>query len=409
MNRVIYFPEKVKIYLIKKAVDLLVMEGLIHVSCPYSAEKDSYISKMRAKVIAGLLPSDAQKGGLQGKNDVGEDKNTKKGQKTPKIEFTSRLRGNNMEDWQTEVNLGGINMVDTGFIKRFIGEMYNRAIYTIKNPKTGTDYTKKGAFWHGGQQNARTRKRFMEAWNELKPMMKEAYFFTVDIPKEINEGDQIKALGSFSGMCSELERRWRILDGLAVFSALEYGSATGWHKHYILATCEENRHVAEIAQERITQMRLSPYTHRKRWNIEDDPEYLLKTLSQTFEKIYDKVVVKNEEPDIYMKEAFMLWYGCYQLNVRPFNHPKIKSIKEPRVKSEKIAKGEKGAETMHILQNYNKGVECSNREEAKKAFEGTECQRCRLECPIAKWLKSYVYVDNSIQYKELTEVLAEYQ
>lgn len=379
----------------------------MHVDCPYRPKNDSLISRMRAKVIAGLLPSDIKKGGAQDKNDTGEGKNTKEVEKSPTIDYTSRLRGQKTEDWQTQGQFGGINMVETYFIKKFLETMMERSMYHYKNPKTGAVHTKLGSFWHGGQQNARTRKRVEEAWREIKPMAKDAYFFTVNIPKELQVGNLERQLYNFNEMSNELERRWRVLDGLAVFSALEYGSSTGWHKHYIIITCEENRQVAEVAWERITQMRLNSYTHRKRWILEDDLDYLLKDLSQTFEKMYDKVVTKNGEPDIHMKEAFMVWYWCYQLNIRPYGHPKLQAIKGKTKQQEKIAHELPKGEAVHLLENYERGKDCSSREEAKKAFSGTHCENCQLDCPISKWLRKYVYVNNSIQYKDLSEYLAE--
>lgn len=407
MASVVYFPQKVKLYFLKKAIDVLVMAGLVHVNCPYRPEKDNLISQMRAKVIAGLLPSDVKKGGAEDKNGSGEGKNTKEGQKAPIIDYLSRLRGQNVEDWQNSSQFGGMNMVETGFMKKFLETMMERSTYTYALPEIGTVRKKFGAFWHGGQQNARTRKRIEEAWRELKPMAKDAYFFTVNIPKDMQYGDVERELLNFNEMTKELERRWRVLDGLAVFSALEYGSATGWHKHYILVTCEEDRHLAEVAQERITQMRLSSCTVRRRWNLEDATDYLLKDLSQTFEKMYDKIVTKNGEPDIYMKESFMVWYWCYQLNIRPYGHPKLKAIKGGTTQQEKIGRELSKGAKVHFLENYERGKDCSNREEAKKAFSDTHCEKCQLDCPISKWLRKYVYVDNSIQYKELTEFVAE--
>ena len=415
MNYIV-FPKNVNKYLLTKAEDVTRPEKFrINPQCTYIIDDASKATLYSAMAKGGLLPTSVKKP-AEGTKDNGEGKKTFGAQKPAQKPYLERLRGENVPGWLKNPRLGGLEMVDTKFMEKFCREMDERANYSYKSSHSEVQLAKKGAPWHGWKQNLKSKKRILDTWDAYRPLYKSAFMLTLKEPESVKKSsaDVLTRFTIFNQLWHGVSRKLQGKFGYHVYGCIEYGSSDMWHVHAVICTADGSEFPPEMIRNVVEDTDFRHDFDLRSWNLDDRPEYITKNLSQNLEGIL-KCFDEGKEPDIYMKESFMLWYACYMLNVRPFTNPASfkKNLDEARDEmggkpNEKIAhalmlpKGERQARRKGVPEDFSQLTE---RKKAQDAFKDTHCKSCSLPCGLGEWLRQCVFVPDDVPFVEIMEFL----
>lgn len=364
------------------------------------------IEKMVQMAVSRLKEvEEPQKPGNESE-DEGESENTREGKKPSQKRFSSGTeeKPRESEDIKEEVDM---KLLSGSFARKFCRAKIQESVHEYTDAKTGYTSTYKGQIWRGKAYNTRQTHKIWDAWESYLPDITESAMITVAPYGEDRTGDYAAQMRELAAECNRMSRSFRKDEGCVVFRAIEMTRGTGIHAHMIVATCEQREDFLDAVGKICDRSKFSGAIHVETCRSEGAIKYLTKTNMQSAEEIAERLPEMSEEEKERALEAVSAWYWSKEANVTLFTHPRNAEQVAEKVASQTKERILTAPAANAVPTNDTPEGKEVKREKVRESFAGSECQTCKKECSVAKWLQKYVFGNNSLRYKELHQFIAD--
>lgn len=389
---------------LKIAVDCPILKALQDAGEVTSPK--TVIEKMRQKAISKIKEvEEPQKPGNESE-DEGESENTREGEKPSQKRFSSGTeeKPRESEDIKEEVDM---KLLSERMAVKYCRAKVAESVHEYTDAKTGYTSTYNGQIWRGKAYNTRQTHKILDAWESCLPDITESAMITVTPYNEDRTGDYAAQMRELAAECNKMSRKFRENAGCVTFRAIEMTRGTGIHAHMIVATCEQREDFLDAVWKICDRSKFFGKIHVETWDTERGIWYITKTNMQNSEEIAERFSEMSTEEKERALEAVSAWYWSKEANVTLFTHPRNAEKVAERVASQTKERIVSAPARNAVPTNDTPEGKEVKREKVRESFAGSECQTCKKECSVAKWLQKYVFGDKSLRYKELHQFIAD--